>query len=219
VLIGRCHESEQILPFGPWVEALRTGHVGEDREWFDTLPLAIRRELGRLLPELGFGDAEWAAPPDYLRLFEGVSLLLGHVADRQPTVLILEDLHWADEMSVRMLAFITRRLRAWRLLLLVTAREEELVDAPMLQRPLGELEREPHVTRVALGPLSRSDTLDLVEALTRPGTDDVETARLGEDMWRTSGEESLRGDRGDAGGRSRGALPRARGAATAGTCP
>jgi hypothetical protein len=32
----------------------------------------------------------------------------------------------------------------------------------MLQRALGELEREPHVTTVTFGPLSRSDTLDLV---------------------------------------------------------
>lgn len=63
VLIGRCHESEQILPFGPWVDALRAGGVGEDREWFETLPLAIRRELGRLLPELGPGDGESAALP------------------------------------------------------------------------------------------------------------------------------------------------------------
>jgi tetratricopeptide (TPR) repeat protein len=186
VLIGRCHESEQILPFGPWVEALRTGRVGEDPEWFETLPLAIRRELGRLLPELGPGEGESATPPDYLRLFEGVSLLLSHVADRQPTVLILEDLHWADEMSIRLLAFISRRLQAWPLLVVVTAREEELVDAPMLHRTLGELEGEPRVTRVALGPLSRSDTFHLVAALSRPGSDSAEVARLGEEVWRTS---------------------------------
>ena len=67
-----------------------------------------------------------------------MGLLLGHVADRQPTVLILEDLHWADEMTIRLLAFIGRRLEAWRLLLMVTAREEDLVEAPMLQRTLGE---------------------------------------------------------------------------------
>ena len=32
VLIGRCHESEQILPFGPWVDALAPGRVREDRD-------------------------------------------------------------------------------------------------------------------------------------------------------------------------------------------
>jgi DNA-binding SARP family transcriptional activator len=185
VLIGRCHESEQILPFGPWVDALRTGQVPEDRGWFEALPLAIRHELGRLLPELGSEAGESIAPPDYLQLFEGVGLVLSYVTDRQPTVLILEDLHWADEMSIRLLAFICRRLQARRLLVLVTAREEELVDAPMLHRTLDELDGEPRVTRVALGPLSRSDTLDLVAALSRPGSDGA-TARLGEEVWRAS---------------------------------
>jgi tetratricopeptide (TPR) repeat protein len=191
VLIGRCHESEQILPFGPWVDALRTGQVPEARRWFATLPLAIRRELRRLIPELGSEDGESAAPPDYLQLFEGVGLLLGHVADRQPTVLILEDLHWADEMSVRLLAFLGRRLQAWRLLLMVTARAEDLADAPMLQRTLGELEREPHAATVALGPLSRGDTFGLVQALSRPGSEEAAVARLGEQVWRTSGGNAL----------------------------
>ena len=107
--------------------------MSEDRGWLGTLPLAIRRELGRLLPEAEPGDGGSAAPPEYMKLFEGVGLLLGHVTARQPTVLILEDVHWADEMSVRLLAFIGRRLKGWRLLLLVTARAEDLVEAPMLQ--------------------------------------------------------------------------------------
>jgi DNA-binding SARP family transcriptional activator/tetratricopeptide (TPR) repeat protein len=187
VLMGRGHESEQILPFGPWVDALQTGRVLENGTWLEVLPLAVRRELGRLLPELWPRDGESAAPPDYLKLFEGMGLLLRHVADRQPTVLILEDLHWADEMSVRLLAFIGRRLQTWRLLLLVTARDEDLIDARMLQRTLDELEREPHVATVTLGPLSRSDTLDLVQALARPGRDDAAVARLSEQVWRTSG--------------------------------
>src|SRR5262249_39562333 len=105
VLIGRGHESEQILPFGPWVDALAAGRELVNGTWLTTLPRALRRELGRLLPELGPGDDESTAPPDYLKLFEGVEALLGHMADRRPTVLILEDLHWADEMSVRLLAF------------------------------------------------------------------------------------------------------------------
>jgi predicted ATPase len=186
LLIGRCHESEQILPFGPWVDALGGARALIDQTWLATLPLVVRRELGRLLPELGSGDGETAFPPDYLKLFEGMALLLGHVADRQPTVLILEDLHWADEMSVRLMAFIGRRLRTWRLLVLVTARAEDLVDARMLQRTLAELERESHVATVALGPLSRSDADGLVQALSRPGSQEAAAARLSEQVWRTS---------------------------------
>jgi len=187
VLVGRCHESEQILPFAPWLEILRTARVLADGAWLAGLPLATRRELGRLLPELSPGDGDWAPPPDYLMLFEGASMLLGHVAAQRPTVLILEDLHWADEMSVRLLAFIGRRLQAWQLLLVATAREEDLVDAAMVHRIFFELEREPHIATFALRPLSRDDTLGLVQALWRPGSEEAVVARLGEQVWRTSG--------------------------------
>src|SRR4029453_13003729 len=98
------------------------------------LPAAMRCEVGRLLPEFGSGEGDAVPPPDYLMLFEAVSVLLKHVADRQVVFVILEDLHWADEMSVRLLAFIGRRLHAWQLLLVATAREEDLVDASMLQK-------------------------------------------------------------------------------------
>jgi predicted ATPase len=161
LLLGRCHESEQILPFAPWLPILRAARAQADAAWLAGLPPAMRRELGRLLPVLGPGDGDAAPAPDYLMLFEGASLLLGHVTDRAPAVLILEDLHWADEMSVRLLAFVGRRLQAWRLLLVVTAREEDLVDAPTLERTLAELTREPHVDTVALRPLSREETVGL----------------------------------------------------------
>src|SRR5262245_23210180 len=187
VLVGRGHESEQILPFGPWVDALGSGQVLADGAWMETLPLVTRRELGRLWPEHGPQEGESSGPPDYLKLFAGIGLLIQHLADRQPTVLILEDLHWADEMSVRLLAFLGRRLSPWRLLLLVTARAEDLADAPMLQRTLCELEREPDVATVPLGPLSRDDTLDLVRILSGPGRAEAVAARLREHVWRASG--------------------------------
>jgi DNA-binding SARP family transcriptional activator len=191
VLIGRAHASEQILPFGPWVDALAIGRERVDGAWLETLPGAVRSELGRLLPELGSTDGAPATPPDFLKLFEAVGVLLKHLAEKQPTILILEDFHWADEMSVRLLAFITRRLPAWRLLLLVTVRAEDLFDAPMLQRTLDELEREPQVTTLALGPLSQDHTLDLVRFLARPGSEDVEVARLSDRVWRTSAGNPL----------------------------
>jgi DNA-binding SARP family transcriptional activator len=186
VLVGRCHESEQILAFGPWLDVVKAAHGLADRAWLAGLPLAIRRELGRLLPGLSVGDGGAPSSPDYLMLFEGVGLLLGHVAERRATALILEDLHWADEMSVRLLAFIGRRLHAWPLLLAVTARAEDLVDAPFAQRTLAELEREAHVATLSLEPLSRPDTIGLVRALARAGIDEAAMVGLSEQIWRTS---------------------------------
>ena len=111
VLLGRAYESDQILLFGPVVDALRTGRVGQDPEVLESLGPAWRVELTRLLPEV----AAPGAPPlptrvDYRRLFEMLAQLVAHLAARDTLLLVLEDLHWADELTVRLLAFLARRV-------------------------------------------------------------------------------------------------------------
>src|SRR5215813_12526686 len=112
VLIGRCHESDSILPFGPWVDALRTGQVGVDGEVLAALHPTRHAELTRLLPEAAVAGLP-PAGDGALPLFESVAELIAQVAARQPLVLLLEDMHWADEMSLRLLAFVGRRIPAW----------------------------------------------------------------------------------------------------------
>ena len=74
VLIGRCHESDSILAFGPWVDACRTGEVSADEEILGALHPARRAELTRLLPEAG--TAGLPPPSDSaLPLFESVAQL------------------------------------------------------------------------------------------------------------------------------------------------
>ena len=113
-----------------------------------------------------------------LPLFESVTQLIEQVAARQPLVLVLEDLHWADEMSLRLLAFVGRRIPAWTALLIATAREEELTDASMARQTLGELSRAPQAMPVMLAPLSRPDIALLVRARTRAGSDALTVAQV-----------------------------------------
>ncbi|MGH7312761.1 MAG: ATP-binding protein, partial [Candidatus Rokuibacteriota bacterium] len=183
VLLSRAYESEQVLPFGPWVDVLRAGRVIED---LAGLAPAWRAELSRLVPELGLLPAGSGGAADYLHLFESVAEAIGHLVTRQPLLLVLEDLHWADDMSLRLLAFLGRRLGGWPVLVAVTAREEELPDAPVLRRTLGDLEREGHLARLALGPLSHPDTLALVRHYARTGSDETTLARLGAQAWMVS---------------------------------
>ena len=164
VALGQCHQSEQVLPFRPLIEALREAELPADRELVAALPPATRTELARLFPELG--DAREASGPLALTwLFEALLALLGRAAEREPLVILLEDVHWADEMTLRLLAFAGRRLRDRRMLLAVTLREEEVADAPALAVALGELAGEPAVERLALGALSEQETRELVAAL------------------------------------------------------
>ena len=183
VLTGRAYESEQILAFGPWVDALRAARIPADARLIERLEPAWRAELSRLLPELG---AAPATTVEARRLFDAVTALLGHLSAMQPLVLVLEDLHWADEMSARLLGFVGRHLGDSPLLLVVTARTEEIDDAPAVRAALGELERDGRLVRVPLAPLSRTDTHELARSLARTGSDETALERLADHAWTVS---------------------------------
>src|SRR5262249_5809205 len=97
MLLGRCYESQQILPFGPWGDALRSGGVNKEAEIFQDLAPVWRAELSRLLPEVSAPDLP-SPSDDLMRLFEGVAQLVERLSLHGPLAVVLEDLHWADEM-------------------------------------------------------------------------------------------------------------------------
>jgi len=185
VLIGRCHESDSILPFGPWVDACRTGAVSSDEDILATVHPARRAELTRLFPEADMAGLP-AASDSALPLFESVTELIERVSARQPLVLVLEDVHWADETSLRLLAYVVRRIATWPVLLVATARHEDLAEASMARRTMQDLSAGSGVTALALSPLSRSETILLVQALTRTGETAPAAAHVEEQVWAMS---------------------------------
>lgn len=187
VLLGGCHESEQILPFAAWADAFRQGQVLGDPEVMEGVTPAWRAELARLFPEVATpGLPRSAETGSYLRLFEAMVRCVERRAARQPLLLILEDLHWADELSLRLLSFLGRRVRAWPGLVVGTVREEELADASVLRHVLEELRRADCLVELTLPPLSQPETVALVRALARAGTEPAAAARLGEQVWTVS---------------------------------
>ncbi len=187
VLAGRCYESAGILPFGPWADAMRDGDVLAETHVLDGLNDALRGELPRLFPELGVGRAHGAAGgQDHLRLFEALTQIFVVLASERPVVVVLEDLHWADEMSLRFLSFFARRASTLPILVVATAREEELADAPALARTLSELRRDPGTRELRLARLSREATASLVRSLARAGRDALLSGHVEEQVWRSS---------------------------------
>jgi predicted ATPase len=183
VLVGRCYEAEQILPFASWVDAFRAGHVDAEKGVLESLNPLWRTELARLLPELGVpGHGPGLTPVDYRQLFDSVAQLVRHLVLRQPVVLLLEDLHWGDEMSLRLLSFLGRRLRTWPLLVVGTAREEQLAGTPILRRTLEDLAHN-HLVELRLAPLSKEETLTLVRSLARAESNEAVTTGLAEQVW------------------------------------
>jgi DNA-binding SARP family transcriptional activator/ABC-type cobalamin/Fe3+-siderophores transport system ATPase subunit len=181
VIIGSSYENERILPFGPWVDAFKTGSVVEDEDALGALKPIWRAELTRLMPDLDAPGLPRASD-DYLRLFEGVARLVEALATARTLVMVLEDVHWADEMSVRLLAFLARRLTRARVFMVVTVRDEELADAAMVSRALEALEHQRGLKRMTLSRLSQQDTTLLVGRLVS-AADTADVARLGARVW------------------------------------
>lgn len=185
VLAGHAYESTRTLPFGPWVDALRPATQGDGAR--RGLGPAWQAELGRLFPDLAEPRRGTAAMPDNpTRLFEAVARLTRELASTQPLVLALEDLHWADEMSLRLLGFVTRQLGGWSVLCVATVREEDLADVPVLRQVLHELDRDAHVVTIAVPPLSRPETDALVRAMAPPRSPAAALARWTEQVWTAS---------------------------------
>jgi len=165
ILLGRCYESEQSLPFAPWIDALRGARLTANSDAVAGLSPVWRSELARLLPELADGALLPANPADALRLFEAVAQCLDALAGRVPLLIILEDLQWADELSVRLGGFLGRRARTGPMLVLGTRREGE-VDSGGPRRALGDaLAREGLLVRLHLSRLTRDETAALTREL------------------------------------------------------
>ncbi len=185
ILLGRCYESEQSLPFAPWIDALRGARLTANSDAVAGLSPVWRSELARLLPELADGALLPANPADALRLFEAVAQCLDALAGRVPLLIILEDLQWADELSVRLAGFLGRRARTGPMLVLGTRREGE-VDSGGPRRALGDaLAREGLLVRLHLSRLTRDETAALTRELAGASPTPVLAAMEGE-IWRVS---------------------------------
>lgn len=80
------------------------------------------------------------------------------------TVVVVEDIHWADEATLDLLRFLARRLGHTPVLLIATYRDEGIFQTDPLRRGLGELVTQGVSSRLELAPLS----LDAVRTLSEP---------------------------------------------------
>ncbi|MFL5891760.1 MAG: AAA family ATPase [Solirubrobacterales bacterium] len=129
VLWGSCSEAELSLPYLPFVEALGNYLDGQSSSAVGERLGPTRRELSQLFPQLADsappaepGDSEQAK----LRLFEAIVCLLAIPADDQGLLLVIEDVHWADESTRELLDHLARRISGLRALVLITYRSDEL---------------------------------------------------------------------------------------------
>ena len=159
-LYGRC-DAETLVPYQPFVEALR-GYLARAPEQVTHWSAQYGAELSRVVPEVA-AEGETPAGPEEeerYRLFDAVSEVLNDIARRQPVVLVLDDLHWADKPTLLMLRQLVRAAGESPLLIVATIRDTER-PTPLIDM-LVQLRREHHFERIELTGLDEADASELI---------------------------------------------------------
>ena len=150
---GACWEGDGASAFWPWIQAFRALPRSDDG--------AIDVVLGELT---GAEDATAGLLDDStlrFRTFDAVASCLRRVAARQPTMLVLEDLHWSDASSLRLLSFVVQHVADVPLLVVGTCRTGDKASAGDAQRDLlGQLTMRSELLQ--LGGLTIDDVGELV---------------------------------------------------------
>jgi class 3 adenylate cyclase/tetratricopeptide (TPR) repeat protein len=165
VLVGLTHQSDSALPYAPFVSAIRSGFHGLDRDELGRVLQRSAPDLAELFPELG--RIERAVAPTGLerhRLTVAFQHLFRAFAREAPVLVVLEDLHWADETSLELLQHLARELRDARVLILATYRSDEMHRRHPFLRTLAGLQRERLVTEIQLKRLTPEETGELIRA-------------------------------------------------------
>lgn len=171
VLVGRCWEAGGAPAYWPWVQSLRAYVRSGD-------PQMLRAQLGRgapdvaqLLPELRelFPDVQERTPRESeaarFRLFDATASFLRNVAEAQPLVLVLDDLHVADVPSVLLLRFVAAELEESRILVVGAYRDVDLPPDHPVAAALADLARQA-AARFQLKGLAEADVSTFIELST-----------------------------------------------------
>ena len=170
LLQGSCFPTDHAIPYAPLLDLLRsflTSHslakpVAEVKQVAQAF-LPLLPDVIHLLPDVPPAPTLISLDPEQekRRRFETLAQFLTCLAGAHPMLLVVEDLHWSDDISLEFLHYLARHCSAHRLLLLLTYRSDEV--RPSLRHFLAQLDRERLTQEILLARLTR----DEVEAMLR----------------------------------------------------
>ena len=180
VLWGRCWEPGDSPPYWPWIEVLRgfiSGQPPDSGSITDLLRAAAQDED----PQHLTGSVRSSLEPEEadlgrFALFEAVVQLLKKKAETSPHVIVLDDLHSADEASLQLLRFVAHSAKFSSLLLIGTYRPVEVRRNPQLSAIFAEIARDAHP--ILLHGLGRKDVTEFVKASAARSLDEAAVAVL-----------------------------------------
>src|SRR6266536_390893 len=184
VLWGRCWEGGGAPPFWPWTQIIGRLADGCDDETLAAYLGAGAGAIAQLIPGLAERLGTTATSPDpspesdaaRFYLFKAITDFFKQAATARPLLLILDDLHAADDPSMLLLQFLARDLRGARLLVVGTYRDMEAERPLGLGAAVGDLVREGHLA--TLRGLDREDVRGLIEGLSGVVPSDTKIAAI-----------------------------------------
>jgi DNA-binding SARP family transcriptional activator len=170
VLWGRCWEAGGAPAYWPWVQPLRSYVRERDRDALERELGPHRAELATILPDLRepLPDSPASSTLDpeteRFRLFEGLASFLVAAANATPLVLMLDDLHAADEPSLLLLQFVAGQVRGAPLLVVGAYRNVAVEPNTPLASIVAEVAREGTTQQLALEGLSETEVGRMIES-------------------------------------------------------
>ena len=171
VLWGRCYEGEAARPYGPFAEAftdyVRRAPVDALRDDLGLGAAPLTRIVPLLLERLPNVPEPVALQPEEerARLLDAAAQLLMALAARAPTLLVVDDLHWADHGTVAMLRHVARLAPRGRLLIVGACRDVEVDRQHPLTDALGALPRETSYEQITLAGLDTAGVQELLNTI------------------------------------------------------
>jgi hypothetical protein len=171
--VGHCYERDEPVPYLPFVEIIESSlsqaasldayrrQIGDNATELAQLAPGLRRIFPNIPPPMEL-------PPAEMRryLFQSLAEMLGRLAQNRPLLIVVEDLHWADESTLALLIHLANRIAQLPMTIIGTYRNGFSQDAPVLVRTLEELIRL-GVRPLKLGGLSKEDVAQMLHGLSR----------------------------------------------------
>lgn len=170
---SHAYAHEGNIPYQLWSEVLQ--HLSTTSGAWS---IQVQNEPGRTFAPLLrlLGEYSDQAPPEASlppltpeqerwQLWEAVGALLTRISQSTPLMVVLDDLHWADESSLELLAYLLRRLDGNRVMVVGTFRHTELPQAHLLHTVERALRYERHTQRLLLQPLTQEQIRKLLPRL------------------------------------------------------
>ncbi len=122
------------------------------------------------------------------KTFEAVTRTFLSLSSEEPLILFLDDMHWADHLSLALLHYLARKSGNSKLLIIGTYRSEEIIPSKEeavhpLQNTLHSMSREDLMVKIELNPLKRTDFPELLEAVLCSSVEEAFLEKLYEATW------------------------------------